>query len=457
MTKYGANCYYAAAQEETGKRLEREPASSPFLPPLTPNNHHKPRVYSLVLLNILEYRYNDTRDKLKEKSNTHIDDVGLSKLLDYPHTAQHEMDIQSLGRSHGAACYCSLSPDMEQMQSSPEHDDALGMSIDIDFSKGEVNSFAASGSPKYDSEGVSFTVARANDAPQLASLFYIMFGRVEITMKAAPGAGIVSSLVLQSDVLDEIDIEWLGSDNDEIQSNYFGKGQTTSYNRGEFHDVTNTQGEWITYTVDWTKDRIVWMAGGTVVRTLNAGDAEDNQYPQTPMQVKFGAWAGGDPNTNSAGTVKWARGPTDYSKGPFTMKVKSIIVTDYSTGDEYKYKDTSGSWQSIESVGGEINGNENGDAMTVTATAQGTVATADGNVPVGGIAEDGSPATATQTGWPWTGSRPSGGAIPEGWRLNAKGKIIPAENSAFVLRPLNNVIAVIPFLAGIMAFAGRFF
>jgi len=208
---------------------------------------------------------------------------------------------------------------MEQMQSSPEQyahfinqsthhptnqtligncpsDDALGMSIDIDFSKGEVNSFAASGSPKYDSEGVSFTVARANDAPQLASLFYIMFGRVEITMKAAPGAGIVSSLVLQSDVLDEIDIEWLGSDNDEIQSNYFGKGQTTSYNRGEFHDVTNTQGEWITYTIDWTKDRIVWMAGGTVVRTLNAGDAEDNQYPQTPMQVKFGAWAGGDPN-----------------------------------------------------------------------------------------------------------------------------------------------------------------
>ncbi|CZR39865.1 hypothetical protein LB506_002645 [Fusarium annulatum] len=336
-------------------------------------------------------------------------------------------------------------------------DDALGMSIDIDFSKGEVNSFAASGSPKYDSEGVSFTVARANDAPQLASLFYIMFGRVEITMKAAPGAGIVSSLVLQSDVLDEIDIEWLGSDNDEIQSNYFGKGQTTSYNRGEFHDVTNTQGEWITYTIDWTKDRIVWMAGGTVVRTLNAGDAEDNQYPQTPMQVKFGAWAGGDPNTNSAGTVKWARGPTDYSKGPFTMKVKSVVVTDYSTGDEYKYKDTSGSWQSIESVGGEINGNENGDAMTVTATAQGTVATADGNVPVGGIAEDGSPATATQTGWPWTGSRPSGGAIPEGWRLNAKGKIIPAENGAFVLQPLHSVIAVIPFLAGIMTFAGRFF
>ncbi|KAF4998139.1 hypothetical protein FDECE_11874 [Fusarium decemcellulare] len=336
-------------------------------------------------------------------------------------------------------------------------DDALGMSINIDFTKGSVNSFAASGSPDYDDEGVAFTVSTGGDAPQLASLFYIMFGRVEITMKAAPGAGIVSSLVLQSDVLDEIDIEWLGSDNDEIQSNYFGKGQTTSYNRGEFHQVSNTQGEWITYTIDWTKDRIIWMAGGTVVRTLNSGDAEDNQYPQTPMQVKFGAWAGGDPNHNSPGTVKWAKGPTDYSQGPFTMRVQSLVVTDYSTGSEYKYKDTSGSWESIEAVGGEVNGNENGDAITVTATAEGSVATTN-NVPVGGIAEDGSPATATQTGWPWTGSRPSGGAIPSGWRLNAEGRIIPEENGApSSLQPYHSLVVMAPLLAGILTFAGRLF
>ncbi|KAL6403681.1 licheninase [Ilyonectria robusta] len=213
------------------------------------------------------------------------------------------------------------------------------MSVHVDFTQGEVNSFAASGSPTYDDNGVSFTVSRSGDAPQLASLFYIMFGRVEITMKAAPGAGIVSSLVLQSDDLDEIDIEWLGASPDEIQSNYFGKGQTTTYNRGQFHDVTGTQSEWITYTVDWTQDRIIWMAGGTAVRTLNYADAE-NQYPQTPMQVKFGAWSGGD-SSNAAGTIKWAEGPTDYTQGPFTMQVQSIQVTDYSTGSEYKYTDTS--------------------------------------------------------------------------------------------------------------------
>ncbi|KAG9257009.1 concanavalin A-like lectin/glucanase domain-containing protein [Emericellopsis atlantica] len=310
-------------------------------------------------------------------------------------------------------------------------DIALGMTINVDFTKGEVNSFAASGSPTYDDQdGAQFTVAQGGDAPQLGSLFTIMFGRVEITMKAAPGAGIVSSLVLESDTLDEIDIEWLGGSPDEMQSNYFGKGQTTTYNRGQFHDVKNTQSDWITYTIDWTNERIVWMVDGTVVRQLGYDDAEDNQYPQTPMQVKFGAWAGGDPNHNPSGTVKWAGGPTDYSQGPFTMSVQKLSITDYSTGKKYKYTDNSGSWQSIEAEDGEVNGNiDNKDAITVTATAEGSAMTEDASVPVGGIADDGSSATATQTGWPWDGSSsPTDSAIPEGWVMTDEGKLLPSSS-----------------------------
>lgn len=325
------------------------------------------------------------------------------------------------------------------------------MTVNVDFTKGEVNSFAASGSPSYNDNGASFTVTQGGDAPQLGALFYIMFGRVEITMKAAPGAGIVSSLVLESDTLDEIDIEWLGADPDEIQTNYFGKGQTTTYNRGQFHEVKGTQSEWITYTIDWTQDRIVWLAGGTVVRTLKYDEAEENQYPQTPMQVKFGAWAGGDPNHNAAGTVKWARGPTDYSQGPFSMLVKSVIITDYSTGKEYKYSDNSGSWGSIVAVDGDVNGNfDNDDAVTVTATAVGTVATSDLS-PVGGIADDGSAATATQTGWPWVGDASStNGAIPDGWAINSEGKIRPInpEGPAKSVRPPGMTVLLLGPLLG---------
>ncbi len=73
------------------------------------------------------------------------------------------------------------------------------MSIDVDFTQGEVNSFTASGTPTYGSDGATFTVRQSGDAPQLTSVFYMMFGRVEFSMKAAPGAGIVSSFVLQTD------------------------------------------------------------------------------------------------------------------------------------------------------------------------------------------------------------------------------------------------------------------
>ncbi|KAB5551388.1 concanavalin A-like lectin/glucanase domain-containing protein [Coniochaeta sp. 2T2.1] len=338
---------------------------------------------------------------------------------------------------------------------------ALGMSIHVDFTKGAVNSFVpAGGSPTYSSDnGVSFTVASPGDAPQLASVFYIMFGRVECTMRSAPGAGIVSSLVLISDDLDEIDMEWLGADDTEVQTNYFGKGQTTTYNRGEFNPAPNNQAEWITYTIDWTADRIVWSVGGTVVRTLRYGDAS-GQYPQTPMQVKFGSWSGGD-SANAPGTVEWARGPTDYSKGPFSMHVKSIVVTDYSTGSAYKYGDTSGNWGSIVAVDGKVNGNiGNAGMQTVTATAAAVTNTGVGQsaptVPAGGI---GKGNTATQTGWPWeaTGTATTANAVPSGWRITPEGKIVPIRtNGGESVRPPGLVLMVGPVVLGLCAaFAGR--
>ncbi|GFP52566.1 hypothetical protein ACSS6W_003357 [Trichoderma asperelloides] len=331
------------------------------------------------------------------------------------------------------------------LTSSCPADTALGMSINVDFTKGGVNSFVASGSPTYNSNGASFTVAAGGDAPQLTSVFYIMFGRVEITMKAAPGAGIVSSLVLQSDDLDEIDMEWLGAEPDQMQSNYFGKGQTTSYNRGEFHSVSGTQANWIKYTVDWTQDRIVWMAGDSVLRTLTQADAESNQYPQTPMQVKFGSWAGGDPATNAPGTVKWAEGPTDFSKGPFTMMVQSISITDYSTGKQYVYSNNSGSWQSIQSVGGKINGNANGQSdLTVTASTSGSTPSIVLSIPVGGIGTDKSPATATQTDFPWLdGVTPTGGSIPSGWHMNPNGRIARDNAGTALGVPIPSLIIVV--------------
>ncbi|KAK3066048.1 hypothetical protein LTS18_002081, partial [Coniosporium uncinatum] len=147
-------------------------------------------------------------------------------------------------------------------------DSALGRSVNIDFASGSSDSFISQGNPTYDSNGVSFTVAQPGDAPQLISKWYIMFGKVEVQLKAAPGAGIVSSFVLQSDALDEIDWEWLGADPNQVQSNYFGKGLVTTYNRGAFHSDPGSQESFKTYTIDWTANQIVWQIDGVTVRAL---------------------------------------------------------------------------------------------------------------------------------------------------------------------------------------------
>ncbi|KAH8880688.1 glycoside hydrolase family 16 protein [Thozetella sp. PMI_491] len=300
---------------------------------------------------------------------------------------------------------------------------ALGMTISVDFTQGGVNSFTTSGgTPTYGTDGATFTVAKSGDSPQLNSLFYIMFGRVEVTMRSAPGQGIVSSVVLQSDDLDEIDFEWLGGSNTQVQTNYFGKGITDNPTiRGQTSTTANNQDQWITYVVDWTADRIIWSVGGTAVRTLTYNDAISGQYPQTPMQLKIGAWAGGDPS-NAQGTINWAGGLTDYSKGPFSMHVKSLVVADYSTGKSYSYGDTSGTWQSIKSDGGAVNGRKDtAGSVTVTASAAAATNSLSPTVPVGGIAK------ASKTSE--TGAYSSGGTIPSGWVMTPSGKIVPASST----------------------------
>lgn len=304
--------------------------------------------------------------------------------------------------------YTSCNP----LQQSCQPDPALGKSIDVNFKDGESSQFTAQGAPTYSSDGAGFTVAKSGDAPTLVSKWYIMFGEVSISMKAAPGTGIVSSVVLQSDDLDEIDWEWVGGAGDQVQSNYFGKGQTTSYDRAAVHSVDNTQGEWHTYTVKWTENQIVWSIDGKTVRALNAGDAQ-GQYPQTPMQLKIGVWAGGDPS-NSQGTISWAGGATNYAAGPFTMYAAEVSVVDYSTGKSYSYGDKSGSWESIESDGGKVNGNADGTATVTNAPA--ITSTTSGNEAWDGTHKTDT-ATVSYTTLP---------GLPSGWTISGSGKVVPS-------------------------------
>lgn len=194
--------------------------------------------------------------------------------------------------------------------------------------------------------GAAFTINKKGESPTLISNFYFFFGRTEVHLKAAPGTGIISSIVWSSDVLDEVDWEFMGGNTTHASTNYFGKGQPDFHN-ADYHPVNGgVQDDYHNYTCVWTKEQLDWYIDSEHIRTLLAKDANNTlSYPQTPMKLSLGIWAGGDPD-QPKGTIEWAGGVTDYAQ-PYSMYVKSASVEDYSTGKEYSYGDNSGTWESI--------------------------------------------------------------------------------------------------------------
>nr|POF12838.1 putative glycosidase crf1 [Quercus suber] len=246
-----------------------------------------------------------------------------------------------------------------------------------DFTQSNANASwtAADGTTiTYGSQGAEFSIDSSSDAPTFSTDFYFLFGRVDVKMKASTGTGIVSSVVLESDDLDEIDWEWLGGDSAQVQTNFFGKGNTTSYDRGTYQAVSTPQTTFHTYSFDWTADRLQWLIDGTVVRTLNYDDAlalNGKNYPQTPMRLKLGSWCGGC--SSSEGTVSWAGGETTFDDAPYVMYVETVAITNYNPATSYEYSDMTGDWQSITINKGSdtssVSDSSSSDADTATASA----------------------------------------------------------------------------------------
>ena len=199
----------------------------------------------------------------------------------------------------------------------------------------------------YGDNGAEFTIAQQGQSPTVQTNFYLFFGQVEVIAKTSKGQGIVSSIVLQSMDLDEVDWEFIGGNSTFVETNFFSKGNQTDYGNANWYDIGDTQDTWRNYTLDWSKEKLDWIVDGNVIRTLTYEDANNGaKFPQTPCDVRLGTWAGGDPK-QPKGTIDWAGGEVDYDDVPFTMYVKSVRISDASRGSQYVYGDTSGSWESI--------------------------------------------------------------------------------------------------------------
>lgn len=202
-------------------------------------------------------------------------------------------------------------------------------------------------------DGGIFPIEKRFDAPYIWTTGYFLYGRADVVMQAAPGAGVISSAVLMSDTADEVDWEWSGNNywqkTPNVQTNYFGKGITGSYDRSTsvspgFEMTTG----FYKYSIDWKADSLTWLINDKVVRTLYKKDCDngEHQYPQTPSRFHLGAWVAGDPD-NAAGVIQWSGGKTDFSKLPYTAYVKSVSLEPSSKCAYYNYTDKRGSSDSV--------------------------------------------------------------------------------------------------------------
>ncbi|KAL1306264.1 hypothetical protein AAFC00_004353 [Neodothiora populina] len=274
--------------------------------------------------------------------------------------------------------------------------------VTTDFTKGEnefkKNWTAADGTylTYDDSKGAMFNISKDGQAPTVQTDFYVMFGKIDVVMQASPGTGIISSIVLESDDLDEIDWEWLGGNGTHVESNYFGKGNTTSYDRAIYHPVDAPTTKMHTYTIDWTEESVKWLIDGNEIRTLQASEANGGyDFPQTPMRLKLGSWCGGC-SGESYWTKQWAGGDTTFDKAPYLMYVESVTVTNYNPAKSYTWTDKSGSADSIK--GSNATSISTNIITSTTSKAASSAKTVDVSSVVTTTNSDGKTVVSTSTG-----------------------------------------------------------
>lgn len=184
-----------------------------------------------------------------------------------------------------------------------------------------------SGEPIATGDGMALTIKQVpsennnekamTQGTRISTPFYVSYGTVTAKMRMSPGSGIITSFILMADEKDEIDYEWLGIREDQVQTNYF-YGGILDYTRGGIHTLpTNLAAEYHVYTIDWTPDKITWYVDGNIVRTLDRWNATgtgsdgrvESRYPYRPARVQIGIW---DTSNMPKGVQEWA-GIVDWS------------------------------------------------------------------------------------------------------------------------------------------------
>jgi len=84
--------------------------------------------------------------------------------------------------------------------------------------------WVSQGEPVLYNGNVLLTMPAKSVGTVLASSVYMWYGTVTAKLKTSRGAGVVTAFILLSDVKDEIDYEYVGTELDIAQTNYYYQG-----------------------------------------------------------------------------------------------------------------------------------------------------------------------------------------------------------------------------------------
>lgn len=87
--------------------------------------------------------------------------------------------------------------------------------------------WVSSGQPELYNDNVLLTLSetgKSSSGTLLGSTSYVWYGKVTAQMKSSRGRGVVTAFILMSDVKDEIDFEFVGTDLKTAQSNFYFQG-----------------------------------------------------------------------------------------------------------------------------------------------------------------------------------------------------------------------------------------
>lgn len=199
--------------------------------------------------------------------------------------------------------------------------------------------FVHSGMTQIDSNtgDIQLIMPKRSTGSLIATTRSFLYGKISVTMRTARSGGVITALVLMSAVGDELDFEFVGSELNHVQTNHYYQGELDFTKMKKHHIDQDTWGNYHTYEVSWSEEKVEWVVDGQVIRSLYKKDTWDSKlnlykYPESPMRLEIAIWPGGS-EKNEIGTIQWAGGLVDWEnspdmleKGYFAVNIRDIQI-----------------------------------------------------------------------------------------------------------------------------------